>query len=35
MLDDLKHGSAKLVKRARGKRGDGLPAAALTALKPE
>jgi hydrophobic/amphiphilic exporter-1 (mainly G- bacteria), HAE1 family len=35
MLDDLRHGSARLVKRARGGRGSGLAGAAVAAMKAE
>jgi HAE1 family hydrophobic/amphiphilic exporter-1 len=34
ILDDLRHGTARLVKRARGKSGE-IPAAAVAALKAE
>lgn len=35
MLDDLRHGTARVVARARGRRGDPLPAGTLTAIAPE
>jgi HAE1 family hydrophobic/amphiphilic exporter-1 len=35
MLDDLRHGSARLVKRARGERGSGLTGVTVAALKAE
>lgn len=35
ILDDMRSGTARLTKRARMRRGDGVPAAAITALKAE
>ncbi|MDR6840627.1 efflux RND transporter permease subunit [Pseudoxanthomonas sacheonensis] len=35
ILDDMRSGTARLTKRARARRGEGLPAAAITALKAE
>ena len=35
MLDDLRHGSARLVQRARESRGQGLAGTAVVALKAE
>ncbi len=35
ILDDMRSGTARLTKRARARRGDGMPAAAITALKAE
>jgi len=35
ILDDLRHGTARLVARARGRGGEAVPAAAVAALKAE
>jgi HAE1 family hydrophobic/amphiphilic exporter-1 len=35
ILDDMRSGTARLAKRARARKGEGLPAAAITALKAE
>jgi HAE1 family hydrophobic/amphiphilic exporter-1 len=35
ILDDLRGGTSRLMKRARGGRGEGVPVAAITALKAE
>ena len=35
ILDDMRSGTARLTKRARMRKGEGLPAAAITALKAE
>lgn len=35
ILDDLRSGTARLTKRARARKGEGLPAATITALKAE
>lgn len=35
ILDDMRSGTARLTQRARMRRGDGVPAAAITALKAE
>ena len=35
ILDDMRHGSSRLIARARTRKGDGVPAGAITALKAE
>ncbi|HEX7801685.1 MAG TPA: efflux RND transporter permease subunit [Pseudoxanthomonas sp.] len=35
ILDDMRSGTARLTKRARARKGEGLPAATITALKAE
>jgi HAE1 family hydrophobic/amphiphilic exporter-1 len=35
ILDDMRSGTARLIKRARARRSEGVPAAAITALKAE
>jgi HAE1 family hydrophobic/amphiphilic exporter-1 len=35
MLDDLRHGTSRVVQRARRRRGDALPAATVAALHAE